>query len=104
VFWAVASDASDACQRTNRIERALLSGQHLVADRVDDLGDRLVAELGADRGGEMMPDVTDRPPARVERHDDVVVVVVVNQDGVIGVDEASRVLSPLRPNTEYGYD
>ena len=53
--------------RIERLERALLPGQYLVGDGVDDLGDRLIAELGADRRHQMMLNITHRHPARVER-------------------------------------
>lgn len=43
--------------RIERLQRAALPGEHLIGDLIDDLGDRLVRDLGADRRSEMKLDV-----------------------------------------------
>ncbi len=58
--------------RVERLQRAALPGQHLIEDLVGDLADRLVGELGADRDGEVVLDVADRHPARVQADDHLV--------------------------------
>ena len=55
--------------RIERLQRPLLPAQDLLADLVGDLRDRLVADLGADRGGEMVLDITQRHAAGIERDD-----------------------------------
>lgn len=57
-------DRVEEDHRIERLQRPLLPDQDLLADLVDDLRDRLVADLGADRGGEMVLDITRRHRAR----------------------------------------
>ena len=63
-------DGVEVDHRIQRLQRTLLPGEDLLSDGVDDLRDRLMGQLGADRRGEVMADVTDRHAAGVERHDD----------------------------------
>ena len=58
--------------RIERFQRSALPSQHLLADRVDDLRDRLLGKLGADRGPQMMRDPAQRHPAGIEADDHVV--------------------------------
>ena len=62
-------DRVEEDHRIERLQRPLLPDQDLLADLVDDLQDRLVADLGADRGGEMVLDITQRHTAGIERDD-----------------------------------
>lgn len=57
--------------RIDRVQRPGLPRLDLVEDRVGDLADRLVRQLGADRAREVGLDVTDRHPARVQADDHV---------------------------------
>jgi hypothetical protein len=58
--------------RIERFQRPALPGHHLVADLIDDLRQRLAADLGADRGGQVVLDVTQRHPAGVQRDDHLI--------------------------------
>jgi hypothetical protein len=58
--------------RVDLLQRPGLPGLDLLGDRVGDLGDRLVRQVGADRAGEVVLDVPHRHPARVQRDDDLV--------------------------------
>ena len=58
--------------RVERFERPALPGQHLLEDLVGDLADRLVGQLGAQRGAQVVLDVADRHPAGIEADDHVV--------------------------------
>src|SRR5918994_1284325 len=57
--------------RVDRLQRPGLPGLHLLRDRVGDVGDRLVAELGAQGAFQMGLDVADRHPTRIEADDHV---------------------------------
>lgn len=72
---AVADLDHDRVQIDHRIERVQRPGlplQDLLGDRVSDIRDRLVRQLCPDRRGEVVRDVTDRHPDRVERDDHLV--------------------------------
>jgi len=58
--------------RVERLERPPLPSQDFLTDLVGDLADRLVREFGPDRPREVMLDVTDRHPTRVEADDHLV--------------------------------
>src|SRR5690606_6044111 len=58
--------------RVERLERPLLPGQDLVADLLDDVRDRLVRQVRADRRSQVVLDIADRHPAGVERDDHLV--------------------------------
>lgn len=65
-------DRVEVDHRVERLQRAVLPGQDLFEDLVDDVADRLVRQLGPDRRGEVVLDVADRHPARVEADDHLV--------------------------------
>ena len=52
--------------RIDRLQRPRLPRLHLRGDRLGDVGDRLVGQLGAERGQQMMLDVADRHPLRIQ--------------------------------------
>src|SRR5699024_1516739 len=58
--------------RIQRVQRTRLPGQYLLSDLVGDVADRLVGQLGADRGHEMVLDVADGHPAGIQRDDHLV--------------------------------
>ena len=53
-------------------QRPGLPGLDLLGDRVGDVGDRVVGQLGPDRAGQVMLDVADRHPAGIEADDHLV--------------------------------
>jgi hypothetical protein len=57
--------------RIDRLQRPGLPRLDLLGDRVGDVGDRFVRQLGAQRALQMGLDVADRHPARVEADDHV---------------------------------
>jgi hypothetical protein len=65
-------DRVEIDHRIERFKRATLPGQDFVEDLVGDLGDGLAADLGADRGRQVMLDIAHGHPARVQRDDHVV--------------------------------
>lgn len=63
------NDRVEEDHRIEHLQRPLLPDQDLLADLVDDLRDRLMADLAADHGGEMVLDTTQRHAAGIERDD-----------------------------------
>jgi hypothetical protein len=57
--------------RIDRLQRAALPGFHFLSDRVGDVGDRLVAQLGAQRALQMGLNIPDCHAARIQRNDHV---------------------------------
>ena len=57
--------------RIHRLQRPRLPSPHLLQHGVGDVGDRLVAQLGAQRPFQMGLDVTDRHPTRIQADDHV---------------------------------
>ena len=58
--------------RVERLEGTLLPDQDLVGDVVGDLADRFPRQFGPDGGHQVMLDVADRHPARIQADDHVV--------------------------------
>jgi hypothetical protein len=57
--------------RVERLQRPVLPCQDFLGDRLGDVADRLVGQVGAQRRREMVLDVADRHPAGVQRDDHV---------------------------------
>ena len=62
-------DRVEVDDRVEGIQRATLPRQHLLGDLVGDLRDRLPADLGADRGHQVMLDIALRHPAGIQGDD-----------------------------------
>jgi hypothetical protein len=58
--------------RVDLLQRPALPGLDLLEHRVSDLPDRLVGQLGAQRAGQVMADITHRHPTRVQRNNHLV--------------------------------
>lgn len=61
--------ASLARSRVERLQRAGLPGGDLVGDGLGHVRDRLVGQFGAQRRGQVVLDVTNRHPARIQADD-----------------------------------
>ena len=58
--------------RIEGIQRPALPNEDLGEDLVGDLGDRFVAEFGANSRDQMMLNIADRHPAGIKRNDHVI--------------------------------
>src|SRR5699024_870747 len=82
------------------LQRPGLPGQHLLTDRVGDVADRLVRQVRAERGSQMMLDIADRHPARIEADDHV---IEPSQPPLALGDQArSERASPVPGNVQLG--
>ena len=85
-------DRVEVDHRVEGVEFSVLPLDHLVGDFLGDLADRLVRQLGPERGDQMMLDIADGHPAGVKRDDHRVQAI----QAPLALADQHRVNVPLR--------